>query len=196
MSDFTLLPAGNRRAQPWKDGGGTTTEVCIHPPGSGLGDFDWRVSIADVDAAGPFSRFTGIDRVLTILEGELDLRLEGETVGRALTARSDPFFFAGDVPSHGAPRTPTVRDLNVMVRRDRWSAQVERLRGEKVCEGALRHEEGPSILVAGTSLVLDVRGHASSLAALDAVLLQRGTAASLIMDPDHDWAIYTRLTRV
>ncbi len=37
---------------PWKNGGGVTTEICVSPPS---GAFDWRVSIATVNADGPFS---------------------------------------------------------------------------------------------------------------------------------------------
>lgn len=57
-----ILRAAERPALPWKNGGGVTREVVAHPPGSDLGHFDWRVSIAEIHNAGPFSRFPGIER--------------------------------------------------------------------------------------------------------------------------------------
>jgi uncharacterized protein len=61
---FAALPA-----VPWKNGGGTTVEIAVHPPSAGTDAFDWRVSAAEIREAGPFSRFDGIDRALAILDG-------------------------------------------------------------------------------------------------------------------------------
>ena len=65
---------------PWKEGGGSTTEIAIEPAGSGLSDpFLWRVSSARVEASGPFSRFPGYERSLVLLEGSgLLLDIEGQ----------------------------------------------------------------------------------------------------------------------
>ena len=53
--------------KPWKNGGGVTREALRVPPS---GDpFQWRVSLAQIDASGPFSDFTGYDRTLVLLEG-------------------------------------------------------------------------------------------------------------------------------
>jgi len=193
MNDVVVLRAAERRAQPWKNGGGTTAEVYVHPPGSGYDDFEWRVSIADVAAAGPFSCFPGVDRILTVLDGELALTFEDADSRRVLTARSDPYGFAGDLPCHGEPLTGTVRDLNVMVRRAKWSARVERLRAGRGLE-ELRHDAGPTVLVAGSPLRMEVQGRVWMLAPMDAVLLTNGSAVSLVMHRVRDWAICTRLT--
>jgi environmental stress-induced protein Ves len=74
-----LRPA-DYRVMPWKDGGGSTTELAIEPPGASLGNpFLWRVSSAQVEASGPFSRFPGRARLLTLLEGAgLILDIEGQ----------------------------------------------------------------------------------------------------------------------
>ncbi|WP_344323995.1 HutD family protein, partial [Kitasatospora putterlickiae] len=50
-----FLRAAERPATAWRNGGGVTREVAGHPVGSGLDDFRWRVSLADVASAGPFS---------------------------------------------------------------------------------------------------------------------------------------------
>lgn len=102
---------------PWKNGLGSTHEVAAAPAGSGLPDFDWRVSIADVGAEGPFSSFPGVDRVITLIEGpSMVLTVDG-TEHRL--APLTPFEFSGaSTVSCRLPDGPT-RDLNVMTRRGR-----------------------------------------------------------------------------
>ena len=113
---------------PWKNGGGTTAEVAVFPPDAGMNDFVWRVSIADVRDAGPFSDFRRVDRILSVLEGELALAVD-DAPERRLTAADAPLFFPADVPTWGGPIDGEVRDLNVMVRRHLCRAGVERLPG-------------------------------------------------------------------
>jgi hypothetical protein len=65
-----------------------TTEIAVYPAGATLDAFLWRVSIADVERDGPFSRFPGIDRTIVLLEGAecLALRPERNRVDDALRA--------------------------------------------------------------------------------------------------------------
>ncbi len=51
---------------PWKNGQGTTREIAREPA---QGSFAWRLSIADVGEDGPFSNFTGMRRVLSVISG-------------------------------------------------------------------------------------------------------------------------------
>lgn len=121
-----ILPAADRTPVPWKNGGGLTREIAAHPPGSGMGDFEWRVSAAEVAADGAFSRFEGVDRVLTVLSGAgIDLSVAGEPV--RLTPASDPFAFPGDVAAFAHVLAGPISDLNVMVRRGLWRAEVKRI---------------------------------------------------------------------
>jgi environmental stress-induced protein Ves len=52
---------------PWKNGGGVTHEV-IRMPATG-DPFRWRVSIARIEAPGPFSNFAGYQRTMVLLHG-------------------------------------------------------------------------------------------------------------------------------
>ena len=121
-----LLPAAQRLATPWQNGGGVTREICVAPPGAGFADFQWRVSSAEVRGCGPFSSFAGIDRMLCVLEGTLDLSVDGRELV-SLAPDSAPYAFPGDVPASGDPRGAAVVDLNVMTRRAGWRAAVNRL---------------------------------------------------------------------
>jgi environmental stress-induced protein Ves len=120
-----ILRASDHRQMPWKDGGGVTTQIAISPPGATVGDFNWRVSMAKVPNSGPFSSFVSIDRVLAVLEGEMRLAIDGAEA-HLMDPSSPAFTFPGDVPT-SAEVIHEVTDLNVMVRRGRFSASVRRL---------------------------------------------------------------------
>lgn len=112
---------------PWKNGAGETIEVVVSPASAGLDDFEWRISMASVPSSGPFSLFPGVDRTLSILEGDglqLDI-LETGTV--ELTKASAPYAFAADVPVHASLLGKPVADLNVMTRRRTHAHVVRRL---------------------------------------------------------------------
>jgi len=102
------------RAMPWKNGGGVTTEICASPPS---GAFDWRVSIATVNADGPFSTFAGYERHIMTLSGEgMVLDIDGR--GKFTLEPLRPFSFSGDAQVHGSLLRRAVLDFNLMVRRD------------------------------------------------------------------------------
>lgn len=161
---IALLRAADRVAAPWKNGGGITREVAIWPPGSKFDDFDWRISIAEVREPGPFSAFDGIDRIMAILSGRLELRLPNGAV--ALDPASEPFAFAGDVPCEGIPLGGPVTDLNVMVRRGRATARITRFQSVTEAVAAPR-----VVLVATARTTVQRDGEEYVLDVLDAALI-------------------------
>ena len=72
------------------------------------------MSIADVSKAGGFSAFPGMDRVLTVIDGEL-LLLNVDGAEHPLE-KYRPFRFPGDAESAGALPTGDIRALNVVTR--------------------------------------------------------------------------------
>lgn len=109
---------------PWKNGGGATREILCLPPGAGMDNFDWRVSIATISQAGPFSAFPGVDRVIMLLDGP-GVRLRATGIDHRLDVPGQPFAFSGDLDLGcellGGPST----DFNVMSRRHRWRTEVQ-----------------------------------------------------------------------
>jgi uncharacterized protein len=92
---LTLLRAADYPVMPWKNGGGTTSEILIEPPGADMANFDWRVSTARIDEASDFSRFPGVDWTLIVLSGAMSLRgAVGER--QQLDANIPPFAFPGE----------------------------------------------------------------------------------------------------
>lgn len=55
---------------PWKNGAGTTRQILIHPADATLDNFAFRISAADINALGPFSDYSGINRSLAVLTGQ------------------------------------------------------------------------------------------------------------------------------
>ena len=141
--DLQTLPA-----MAWKNGGGVTREIVREPAGANLEDFNWRVSVADIAAAGPFSRFVGVDRHLLLLEGDgVNLTSEEAGMNVNLLANDTVLAFSGDVDMSSQLLGGAVRDFNVMTKRGVWQAQVE----VWTAEGGIHAEAG---------LVLQTRGQA------------------------------------
>ncbi|AHE54745.1 HutD/Ves family protein [Sphingomonas sanxanigenens] len=168
-----LLPAADRVAKPWKNGGGTTSDLLFFPPDAGMEDFGWRLSIADVAAAGPFSAFADVDRSLSVLEGDLELAVAGDAPVR-LTPEAGAFSFAGDAPAHGRPVGGAVRDLNLMVRRGAWRGRVDRVTD---FPAAIAAGDAAALVVLATGeTTVDAGGAAYAMAPLDALLVERPEA--------------------
>lgn len=111
LIDLAALPL-----QPWKNGGGVTSELAIDPAGAGADSFRWRISLARIDADGPFSAFPGITRWITLIEGG------GFTLDFADGRRLDvpqpfvPHRFDGGLAAFCRLKGGPSRDLNVMAR--------------------------------------------------------------------------------
>ncbi|MDQ0509354.1 HutD/Ves family protein [Ancylobacter amanitiformis] len=121
-----ILRAADHRVMPWKNGGGSTTEIAVFPEGAGLDAFLWRISMAGVSEDGPFSLFPAIDRSLAVLAGEgIVLEAEGRAPERVGLA-SAPARFPGDVRTHASLVGGPILDLNVMTRRGRYAHRLTR----------------------------------------------------------------------
>ena len=106
---------------PWRNGGGTTRELLAWPD---TRDWRWRLSVADITRAGPFSTFAGVQRWFAVLAGAgVCLNLGGRV--HSLTRASPPFRFDGGMPAHCTPIDGPTQDFNLMVRVG--SACVERV---------------------------------------------------------------------
>ena len=120
------------RTMPWKNGGGSTTELAIFPEDAKLDHFIWRLSTASVNMAGPFSHFSQTDRTLAILSGAgLVLHTDESTHAPAasvtLERTTAPHRFLGEMPIHATLIDDPVVDLNMMTRRDVCQHHMQRL---------------------------------------------------------------------
>jgi uncharacterized protein len=176
LSDLSILRARDRRQMLWKNGGGVTSEVAVFPAGADLDGFGWRITIATIQAHGPFSRFDGVDRGLVLLEGVLALRLADEAAIE-LSPSSPPISLAGEMPVSAEVISGPVMDLNVMTRRGQFRASIE---PHSLSAPVMFHNNESSTVLIATELVdVEYQGAEHKLQPRDAVLLRGESAARL-----------------
>jgi uncharacterized protein len=116
-----VIPANTYRRERWRNQFGWTREIARSPD---AGDWDWRMSIAEIEQDAPFSRFDGIERELVLLSGNgLELHFDdGET--RELLPPHSRLRFAGERGVTGALVDGPTQDFNLMWRRDAMQARL------------------------------------------------------------------------
>jgi environmental stress-induced protein Ves len=140
-----LDPAGYRRL-PWKNGGGTTTDIAFE------GD-EWRFSRTPITRQGPFSDYAGFERLQVLIaggglvlqtpDGEIDLRTPFR-----------PVRFAGETPIVCRLEAGAVEVINLMGKRGRVHLDLAVLQaGDRRHLGAGLHiaycPAGPAVLRLG-----------------------------------------------
>jgi environmental stress-induced protein Ves len=157
-------------ATPWKNGGGITHEA-IRVPASG-DPFRWRVSVAHIDASGPFSDFSAYQRTMVLLRGAgVELRFaDGDT--RTLRKVGEMAEFDGALPTYCHLLNGPCVDLNLMV-----------LKSDPVTAGVQRFTEPLTLSVSPeeTTLVFSI---------YEPIVLESTTWESATLDP-WDLAVLT-----
>lgn len=185
-----IVHASECRTTAWKNGGGSTTEIAVEPPGASLDDFDFRISMARVAADGPFSRFTGIDRTLAVVEGEgLSLTI-GDAAPVVLDRNSEPIRFSGDTPTTARLLAGEIIDLNVMTRRCRFEHRLLRIR-----EAVRRDLDGHDLAFVIGDVALSLPHERISLGRGDAALLSRAGDVPFAIAPKDSGECYLVLLR-
>lgn len=109
---------------PWKNGGGITRNIASQMDGDTT---LWRLSMADVASAGPFSNFAGLTRVLTVIEGD-GMVLHGPD-GDLKAGFAQPVTFDGATPITATLTQGPICDFNLMFDTDRCEAEAATRRG-------------------------------------------------------------------
>ncbi len=133
-----LIPANEYRRERWRNGMGWTREIARsdlqefesqHKDMRALAeassdDWDWRLSIAEVEHDCPFSAFPGCDRVLMLLSGNgMELTFDdGET--NTIAPPHGRVAFAGERSLQCRLLDGPTTDFNAIVRRDRCTMQA------------------------------------------------------------------------
>lgn len=99
---------------PWRNGAGRTLEIARAP--SSAGEFRWRLSLASISMSGPFSRYPGYHRSVTLIEGgACRLDVEGQSPVE-LTQSGASASFAGGANTSCELMGEPCTDLSLMVR--------------------------------------------------------------------------------
>lgn len=134
---ITHLPWTDYLQMPWKNGQGITREVCRAPETE---RYDWRVSVATLQADGPFSRFSGYLRNISVLEGSgMYLTLDG--VRSPLIPPFQATDFRGDSDTFCEVVGGPLLDFNVIYNARTTQASVCWLR-----DGEWSHQQGTMLL--------------------------------------------------
>ena len=173
-----LIQYASLRSAPWKNGGGSTTEIAASPTGAGFEKFDWRISLATISQNGPFSSFPGIDRSLALVDGDGVLLDFGDE--RFVLSPSEPLIeFAGEAAVHATVSGQQTTDFNVMTRR-----------------GRCRHRLAPCVVKgreslkrrSGTTLLFLAEGEGLTLSsARERIAMVRYD--TVVMEAEEDWTL-------
>jgi uncharacterized protein len=174
-----LIQYASLHATPWKNGGGTTTELFISPTGATLDDFDWRISIATIAHSGPFSPFPGVDRTLTLIDGPGVVLDVGNERRVALSEREPIVAFPGETPVMATVDGAATMDFNVMTRRDCCTHQVERRVVRDFSTLERRSEVTVLFLAEGESMTVHSGSERIAMVRYDALVLEKERAWTL-----------------
>ena len=171
-----ILRNADYRRMPWKNGGGETREIAASPEGASLDNFDWRLSMARVASDGPFSQFPGIERTLSVLEGNgIVLTIEGMPPILLGKARA-PFGFDASVKAEAALKDGPIVDLNVMSRKGRARHHCYRI----LVEGKVDLEAKTTVIFSiADELTVDDGKSKITLGHYDCAVIQRSENQSL-----------------
>jgi len=178
---FKIIRQASFTATPWKNGGGMTYEAMREPAG---GDpFQWRVSVAHIDASGPFSGFAGYCRSMVLLRGPgLTLKF-GNGEQRALRKIGDLAQFDGAMPTHCDLLQGPCVDLNFMASKSlRADARIVHLN-----QGLTTLESPESALIFSVEAPLLLDGDAGEPVRLepwDLAVFARGPVRLRRIEPD------------
>ncbi|MES2936092.1 MAG: HutD family protein [Pseudomonadota bacterium] len=138
---WSIVPLSQVRAVPWRNGGGLTRELLAWPNAA-----QWavRMSVANVEQDGPFSRFDGVQRWFAVLSGA-GVRLRIDSAMHTLTTESGPLQFDGAAEADCALLGGPTLDFNLMVQGR--AARMERVRGRH--EAQVRAEQLVAAWTAG-----------------------------------------------
>jgi environmental stress-induced protein Ves len=117
-----LLEIPHYKKMRWKNGEGYTLEIA-RSAGESLDEFEWRISMADVKSAGEFSKFNGMQRFLTVLEGQgISLNIDGEL---KYLHTLQTVLFSGESVVHCELLAGQIRDFNLINKTKKISAQYQ-----------------------------------------------------------------------
>lgn len=169
-----LLRAADYVRTPWKNGGGSTREIC-RDQGEGLDGFGWRLSIADIEQGGPFSTFAGYNRIITVLEGE-GMRLQVDGVDSGALRAFEPFAFSGDSAVSCELINGPIQDFNLIYSPVRFTARLQWLNGDAPLQ---LNEPGTALIVfaAGPHAQVEVQGNTAVLQRHDTLILPPSPSA-------------------
>ena len=179
----------------WRNGGGVTRELAAWPA---QGEWNWRMSVAEVGSSGPFSRFDGITRWFSVVAGAgvvLNVRTpcdsgESGASEHRLTEFDPPLCFDGGAATDCQLIDGPTQDFNLMVRDSGLPARMLRVSGDfHTAVSATK-----TIAIYAIDTRASVRFNAEDLYVPPATLVWRTLSKSATVDISCDNALWMELT--
>lgn len=120
---YRHFPAYLYQTMPWKNGGGSTSEIFRYPENQAT--WQWRISVAEVASDGAFSLFPGCQRSLTLLSGAgMHLHFAERTV--SLLPPYAQLYFSGEDSVSAELIEGATTDFNAIWHTDACNISVDR----------------------------------------------------------------------
>lgn len=114
MNFASCIYAKSLVSTPWKNGGGSTKQIAISPYDATLEklNFQWRLSLAEIQGASDFSTFPGFQRLIALVRGK-ELILESEGASESLLP-GESHAFSGSAKVRAKLPSGPVTDLGLI----------------------------------------------------------------------------------
>lgn len=129
--NYRIIPSVEFKTVPWKNGKGITKELFVRYE-KDRSEYIFRLSIAGVTEDGPFSDFSGYDRVLMMLEGNGITLDHSDGSVNDIKNYADIAMFSGDLKTKARLKDGPIKDFNVMTLRGVCRSEIIAINGEAV----------------------------------------------------------------
>ena len=178
--------------RPWRNGGGITREITEIRHDA---DLVWRLSMADVVTDGPFSDFSGLMRVLTVIDGDAMELITPK--GTLLAVPLAPLKFDGALSVTSRLTNGPLRDLNLMFDPQVVSGDVTPIHGPMTQSFTTTLSQSYALyLVSGEAQVTDPIGPETGLANGDTLILEADASGTRITLKEGCAALLISLTLI
>ncbi|MCU4564043.1 HutD family protein [Acinetobacter sp. WU_MDCI_Abxc222] len=170
-----LIRADQYTKMLWKNGAGFTLEIARS---QGEGDFEWRISMADVTTSGPFSLFPNKQRIISVLDGQ-GMVLHVDDLPAKTLNQGDIFAFHGESQVQSELVDGAIRDLNLIYDPAKFHARFQRVEGTEE-QTFLSSADLIFIFNQGGETQVNVDDHSFQIAANETLKIEKNTGVTSI----------------
>ena len=166
---LTIIPSKQNSLSPWLNGTGLTRQIAIFPSGASMLDFDWRISVADIESNCAYSNFAHTHRLQMLLSGDgIVLTLPSKVC--VLNQQYQCVDFSGDDLASCYLLKHPCQVLNVMLQSHLAPPQINVLRG--AYSKTLDHLQRVFYIAKGVYKFVTLTGEDVAVKAGDALLVE------------------------
>ncbi|EXS28752.1 hypothetical protein J690_1690 [Acinetobacter sp. 742879] len=173
-----LIRADQYTKMLWKNGAGFTLEIARS---QGEGDFEWRISTADVTTSGPFSLFPNKQRIISVLDGQ-GMVLHVDDLPAKKLNQGDIFAFHGESQVQSELVDGAIRDLNLIYDPAKFHARFQWL-NDAAEQAFISSADLIFIFNQGSETEVKVDDHSVQLAAQETLKIEKNAGVTPISFP-------------